>query len=394
MPRKKTGKEVAVADLRWKLDPKKLPFKTTNELEPLTEIIGQARGVEAFRFGAGIKAAGYNIFVTGPAGTGRLATVKKLLQEMSKDNGNVPDDLCYVNNFKKNDAPVLLRFKAGQGKKFKKDVRGLIENLKKEVPLIFEGQDYINRKKEILEEYEKKGKGFFKELDKKVRDEGFAVVDVQVGQIKRPEVMPLVDGNPTHIDQIEQMVENGRFPKKEFNKLEKKYLVFRDEIDQIFMELRDLQKEIQRITEEMDRVLFTGMANELIAPLKSRYKNKKVETFFNDMIEDMSENLKIFTSQQQEMIPGLPVMPTKENSFEIYKVNLLVDNSDQKGPPVIVETNPSYKNVFGSIERIVDRSGIWRTDFSKIRAGSLVKANGGYLVLNLLEAAGEPGVWP
>ena len=104
MPRKKAGKEVAVADLRWKLDPKKLPFKTTNELEPLTEIIGQARGVEAFRFGAGIKGAGYNIFVTGPAGTGRLATVKKLLQEISKDSGNVPDDLCYVNNFKKNES--------------------------------------------------------------------------------------------------------------------------------------------------------------------------------------------------------------------------------------------------------------------------------------------------
>lgn len=394
MPRKKTGREVAVTDLRWKLDPKKLPFKTTDELEPLTEIIGQARGVEAFRFGAGIKGSGYNIFVTGPAGTGRMATVKKLLQEISNDNGSVPDDLCYVNNFKKNDAPVLIRFSAGQGKKLKKDVHGLIETLKKEVPRIFEGQDYINRKKEILEEYEKKGKGFFKELDKKVRDEGFAVVDVQVGQIKRPEVMPLVDGKPTHIDQIEQMVENGRFPKKEFEKLEKKYLVFRDEIDQIFMELRDLQKEIQQNTEEMDRVLFTSMANELVAPLKARYKNKKVETFLNDMIEDMSENLQIFTSQQQEMIPGLPVMVTKENSFDIYKVNLLVDNSDQKGPPVIIETNPSYQNVFGSIERVVDRSGLWRTDFSKIRAGSLVKANGGYLVLNLLEAASEPGVWP
>ncbi len=394
MPRKKTGREVAVADLRRKLDPKKLPFKTTDELKPLTEIIGQARGVEAFNFGAGIKGSGYNIYVTGPSGTGRLATVKKLLQKISNGNGSIPDDLCYINNFKKNDAPVLIRLKAGQGKKFKKDVHDFIETLKREVPRIFEGQDYINRKKEILEEYEKKGKSFFKELDKKVRAEGFAVVDVQVGQIKRPEVVPLVDGKPTSIDQIEQMVEKGRFPKEEFEKLEEKYLVFRDEIDQIFLELRDLQKEIQQNTEEMDRVLFTGMANELVAPLKNRYKDKKVEAFLNDMIEDMSENLQIFMSQQQEMIPGLPVMGAKGNSFEIYKVNLLVDNSSQKGPPVIVETNPSYQNVFGSIERVVDRSGVWRTDFSKIRAGSLVKANGGFLVLNLLEAASEPGVWP
>ena len=126
-----------------------------------------------------------------------------------------------------------------------------------------------------MEEYEKKGKGFFKELDKKVRDEGFSLVDVQVGQIKRPEVMPLVDGQPTHIDQVEQMVEKGRFPKEEYEALKEKYDVLRNEIEQIFMELRDLQKEIQRNTEEMDKVLFTSMVNELVGPLKGRYKNKK-----------------------------------------------------------------------------------------------------------------------
>jgi len=394
MPQKKTGKEVAVANLRWKLDPKKLSFKTTDELEPLSEIIGQKRGVDAFKFGAGINGSGYNIYVTGPSGTGRLATVKKLLQEISSDNGNVPEDLCYVNNFKKTEAPVLLKFKAGLGEKFKKDIHNLIETLKKEVPRLFEGQDYINRKKEIMEEYEKKGKGFFKELDKKVRDKGFTVVDVQVGQIKRPEVMPLVDGKPVHIDQVEQMVENGRFPKEEFEEMKKKHTVLRDEIDLILLELRDLQKEIQQNAEEMDRILFTSMANELVRPLKGRYENKKVEKFLNDMIEDMSENLQIFMSQQQPAIPGMPMMAPSGNSFDGYMVNLLVDNSDQKGPPVIVETNPSYQNVFGSIERVVDRSGVWRTDFSKIRVGSLVKSNGGFLVLNLLEAASEPGVWP
>ena len=394
MPKKKTGREVAVKDLRWTLDTKKLSFKTTNELKPLSEIIGQQRGVEAFRFGAGIKKAGYNIFVTGPAGSGRLATVKKLLQEISADNGTVPEDLCYVNNFKKPEAPVLLKFEAGQGIRFKKDVHDLIETLKKEVPRLFEGQEYINRKKEIMDEYERKGKGFFKELDKKVRDEGFTLVDVQVGQIKRPEVVPLIDGQPTHIDQVEQMVEKGRFPKEEFEALNKKYLVLRSEIDQIFMELRDLQKEIQQNTEDMDRLLFSSMAKEIIAPLKSRYRNKKIDSYFKDMIEDMSENLQLFTSQQQEIFPGVPGMGGRGNQFEAYVVNLLVDNSDQKGPPVIVETKPTYQNVFGSIERVVDRSGIWRTDFSKIRTGSMVRANGGYLVLNLLEAAREPGVWP
>lgn len=394
MPRKNAGNKVAINDLRWKLDPKKISFKTTDDLEPLSEIIGQKRGVEAFKFGAGMGTSGYNIFVTGSPGTGRLSTVKKLLQEMSRDDGKVPDDLCYVNNFKKKESPVLLKFRAGQGKKFKKDVRDLVETLKKEVPRLFEGQEYINRKKEILEEYEKKGKGFFKELDKRVREEGFSLVDVQIGQVKRPEVMPLVDGQPTHIDQVEQMVEKGRFPMDEFEKMKKKHGALRNEIDQILLELRDLQKEIQRNTEEMDRVLFTNMANDLMAPLKTKYQDSRIETYFDTMIEDMSENLQIFASQQQAMIPGMPVMAQGGDPFEIYRVNLLVDNSEQKGPPVIVESYPTYKNLFGSIERVVDRSGVWRTDFSKITAGSIVRANGGYLVINLLDAAIEPGVWP
>ncbi|MFC1534957.1 Lon protease family protein [Thermodesulfobacteriota bacterium] len=394
MPKKRSRKEVPIDKLRWSLDPATLPFKTTKDLKPLQEIIGQKRGVEAFRFGAGINKEGYNIFVTGVSGTGRMSTVRKLLQDISRNNGNVPDDLCYINNFKNNEAPVLLRLKAGQGGKMKKDIHGFVETLKKEVPRQFEGQDYINQKKEIMEEYEKKGKGFFKELDKKVREEGFALVDIQIGQIKRPEIMPLVDKNPVHIDQVEDMVEKGRFPKEDFEKMKEKQAELREEIDQIFLELRDLQKEIQRNTEEMDRLLFLRMATELAAPLKERYKGEKIETFFNDMLEDMGENLHIFIKQPQEALPGLPLALPQGDPFQPYQVNLLVDNRNQKGPPVVIESYPTYRNLFGSIERVVDRSGIWKTDFSKITAGSFIKANGGYLILNLLDAAMEPGVWP
>jgi lon-related putative ATP-dependent protease len=394
MTTKKTGKEVPLDKLRWRLDPSDLHFKTTEELEPLDEIIGQKRGVDAFKFGAEIKKEGYNIFVTGQAGTGRLSTVRKLLHEISLKKGNVPDDLCYVNNFKDSEAPILLRLKAGDGRKFKKDIQNFLDTLKKEAPLLFESPDYINRKKEIMEEYENKGKGFFKELDKRVRAEGFTLVDIQIGQIKRPEIMPLIDGNPTHLDQVEEMVEKGRFPKEEFEEMKKKQQALRDEINQIFLELRDLQKEIQRNTEEMDRVLFIQMAKGLLDPIKSIYTDKKIESYLNDMLEDMSSNLNLFTGQSQQAMLNLPFAMPQGDTFQPYQVNLLVDNGDQKGPPVIIESYPTYRNVFGSIERVVDRNGIWRTDFSKIKAGSFLMANGGFLVLNLLDAAMEPGVWP
>jgi lon-related putative ATP-dependent protease len=395
MARKKTGKEIPLDKLRWRLDLSELPFKTTEELSPLNEIIGQKRGVDAFKFGAGIKREGYNIFVTGPAGSGRLSTVRKLLYEISQKNGSVPDDLCYVNNFKDNEAPVLLRLKAGEGRRFKKDIQNFLDTLKKEAPLLFESPDYINRKKEIMEEYENKGKGFFKELDKRVRSEGFSLVDIQIGQLKRPEIMPLIDGNPIHIDQVEEMVEKGRFPKAEFEEMKKKQAALREEINQIFLELRDLQKEIQRNTDEMDRVLFMQMATGLLAPIRAGYSDKKIDAYLNEMLEDMGANLNVFTGQsQQPAMLGLPFAMPQADSFQPYQVNLLVDNGDQKGPPIVIESYPTYRNVFGSIERVVDRSGLWRTDFSRIKAGSFIMANGGFLVLNLLDAAMEPGVWP
>ena len=164
--RKLEDRAVPLENLRWRLDPATLPFETTETLQPLKEIIGQDRAVEAFKFGMGIDKQGYNVFVTGTANTGRLATVRKLLEDISISNkeGAVPDDLCFVNNFKTPEAPVLVRLKAGMGLKFKKDVRDFVDTLKKDVPQLFESQDYLNRKKEIMLEYEKKGKSFFKDL--------------------------------------------------------------------------------------------------------------------------------------------------------------------------------------------------------------------------------------
>jgi predicted ATP-dependent protease len=394
MPKKKLDNRVPADQLRWRLDPNTLSFETTENLKPLKEIIGQKRGVEAFRFGMGIDKPGYNVFVTGMAGTGRMSTIRKLLEEISKKKAVVPDDYCYVNNFKNSEAPILLHLEPGKGRKFKKDVRNFVEALKKDIPQFFESQDYLNRKKEIMEEYEKKGKDFFKDLDKKVRAEGFALVDIQVGQMKRPEVVPLIDGNPTHIDQVEAMVEKGRFPKDEFEGLKKKQEKLRKDVEQISLDLRTLQKEVQEDIEKMDRLMFTKMATELTAPLKDRYKTKQISDYIDDMLADMTDNLHIFTPQSQQAIPGFPFTLPEGDAFQPYQVNLIVDNGDQKGPPVIIESYPTYRNLFGSIERVVDRSGVWKTDFSKIKAGSFIKANGGYLVLNLLDAIMEPGVWP
>ena len=383
--------ELGIDQLRWKMDPAALPFSSTDEIPAGGAIIGQDRGVEALRFGLGMLKPGYNGFVTGQPGSGRMNAVKQLLDGMVAKNGT-PDDLCYVNNFKNSEAPILLTLPAGQGAQLRKEVHDLVEGLKKDVPQLFESQDYINRKKEILDTYEKKSRDFFRTLEAKVKETGFVLVNVQRGQVQRPEVMPLVDNEPTPLAKLEELVEKGRFPREEFESMRKEHDRLKVEIDEIFMEIRELQKEVQRKDQETDKVMFMSLVQEQLPGLRQKYENEILDRFLHSMVEDMAENLKSFLPQQQAL-PGMPMMVTGD-PFEIYQINVLVDNAEREGVPVIVESYPTYRNLFGSIERIVDRTGVWRTDFSKIKAGSFVKANGGYLVLNFMDAAMEPGVWP
>ncbi len=379
--------------LRWKLDPQTLPFETTEELDPLQEIIGQDRALEAFRFGLGVRKQGYHVFVTGSTGTGRMTTVLKILEEMAGKEA-IPDDLCYVHNFKNYESPKLLRFKAGLGRQFRDDIHSFVENLKKDVPMLFESEDYLTMKKEILERYEDKGKQFFKDLDARVKEEGFAIVQVQMGQMTRPVVMPIVNDQPIPMEKLETIVDRGEYPHEKYESIKAKHHPLTEQVDRSFLEIRDMQREVQKQLEEMDRYVFLKSLATPIDELKKKYDSEKVHSYFDEMTQDMADNLLAFRmGPQQPNIAGMMMPFAQGNPFQPYQVNLLVDNGDTTTQPIIVENYPNFKNLFGTFERVVDRSGIWTTDFSRIHAGSLLKANGGFLVINLLDAILEPGVW-
>ena len=373
-------------DLRWTLDTSTLPFADTSELEPLDDILGQDRGVDALRFGIGVRRPGYNILVTGAPGSGRMDAVRKVLA-MAVENGKVPGDICYLNNFKDPEAPILVRLGPGLGARLKKSMQELVDELRKEVPKLFESSEYLARKNEINEAYEKKTSSFFMNLEKQVKEAGFALVTFQGRQGQPPEVMPIVDGEPTPVLKLEQMVEKGRFPRDEFERIKSKHTEIKTEIDSIFLQVRNLQKEIQEKNRQADKLMFSNLADTLIAPLREEFACEELDEHLRHMVDNMVDNIAMFFTQEQPQ--HMPV----GDPFEQYTVNVLVDNGEQQGPPVIVEEYPTYRNLFGSIERMVDRSGLWRTDFSRIKAGSFVRANGGYLVINLLDAIMEPGVW-
>lgn len=387
--------EVPISDLRVTIDPQTLPFDTTEQLEPLTEIIGQERALEAFRYGLGVNKSGYHIFVTGASGTGRLTTTMKILEQMASPE-KIPCDLCYVYNFQDKEAPKLIQLPAGTGRQFKKDIQTFVETLQKDVPHLFESEDYVNMKTQVLEEYENRGKQFFKELGNKLKEEGFAIMQVQMGTVTRPVVMPLVNDQPTPIEKLEELVDRGDYPREKFETIRTKQRQFTEQVDRIFLEMRDMQREVQKKLEEMDRYIFLKSVEAPLANLKEKYQQPKAIAYLDAMAEDMADNLDSFRSQQAQPEPAAQpfMLMGKSNPFHPYQVNLLVDNGDTQSQPIVVENYPNHKNLFGSMERIVDRSGVWTTDFSRIHAGSLLKANGGFLVLNLMDTIIEPGVWP
>ena len=216
------------------------------------EIIGQERALKAIRLGLEMESLGYNIFVVGLVGTGRNTTIKCLLEEIDKA-GKIPDDICYVNNFKDPDQPKCVCLPAGQGKVFKKDMDDLIESLKKNIPLVFESEEYQKQRRELVEKHREREKGLVKEFESRAKKEGFTVVQVQMGPFTRPDVVPMVAGNPMPLDQLENLVDQGQFPRRLLNSLKAKYRPLSAEMEQVLKETRKVEKTIQDELAALDK---------------------------------------------------------------------------------------------------------------------------------------------
>jgi len=387
--------EVPLEKLRWRCPPESLSFETTDDVLACEEIIGQERALKAIRLGLEMDSLGYNIFVVGLVGTGRNTTIKCLLEEIDKE-GKIPGDLCYMNNFKDPDQPRCICLPAGKGKAFKKDMDDLIESLKKNIPLVFESEEYQKQKRDVVEKHRERQKGMVKEFENRAKKEGFAVVQVQVGPFTRPDVVPMVAGNAIALDQLETLVDQGQFPRENFEKLKGKYGELSTEMEQVLKETRKVEKTIQEELATLDKSAVSHLVEGTIGDIREKYAHEEISTYLNEVKDSILENPSRFQPKAevpQLAIPGLAI-PAPVDTFTEYQVNVLVDNSETKGAPVIIETSPTYRNLFGTIERGLDRlGGIWKTDFTKIKAGSFLRANGGYLVLNALDVLIEPGVW-
>ncbi|MBI5569721.1 MAG: AAA family ATPase [Desulfomonile tiedjei] len=388
---------LSVEDLTWSPPPEGIIEGSTGEIQPQKEVIGQDRAVKAIKRGFAMKSFGFNIFVVGVNGTGRTQTVLRLLDEINV-GGPIPPDLCYVNNFKNPDQPRLISFEAGRGSVFKRMVADLIASLKKKIPAIFESEEFQAARNEIINKHMGAQKALFKNFENKVTAENFMMVQVQVGPFTRPDLAPVIVGNAMKIEQLEQLVEEGKFGAEELARIKAKYKELSQEMEKIFKEARDIDKTIQESLEELAKNWITPMLRDVLHPIRDQFPDESVKLYMDELEADVMEHLDRFRPRLvappgAEGVGQPMLVPPDPGQLKDYEVNLLVDNSETDKPPVVFETAPNFRNLFGTVERVMDSHGMWHSDYRHVKAGSFLKTNGGYLVLNAHDVLMEVGVW-
>lgn len=356
--------------------PSDLYFETTSDIEPLTETIGQSRALSALDFGLGIDSHGFNIYILGESGTGKLTTIKKILEDKSKTEP-VPSDWCYVYNFKNPDVPRAMSLPPGMGITLQKDMDEMISILKQEIPKIFESKEYEKQKSKILEDFQNKQKEYFADLEKEAKDKDFTLRKTVSGIILVPVKKSGETLSEEEYDSLEPDVKR---------KIEKIGKELQEKLDDVIRKVREEEKKIKELIQQLERQATLSSVGHRIDELKNKFQgNDEVIKYLEEVREDILEHLDDF-KPQEEQAQQLPFMkPAKsEPSFNRYSINVFVNNRDAKGAPVVIESNPTYYNLFGRVEHKL-QYGMAMTDFTMIKAGSLQIANGGYLVVDALE---------
>ena len=391
-PKVRKSKELKYKDIDYRVSYRPRGVRGSKSLKPCDEIIGQDRAVDAIKLGLNVKSRGYNVFVTGMVGTGRTTTIKHLLEQLDHQKPEL-QDICYVNNFKNEDSPCVLEFTAGEGRRFKKDMSYLIDSVRKVVPKIFLSDDYKDKYSRLVREFENRQKKLIGGFEEKLTKEGFVMVQIQTGLGIRNEIQPLVDNEPASLDRLERLAKEGKFAMAQLDELRRKWDSLRREFDVTSIESKKLASKLEDAIEKLKYSMVAPLIADKINLLKKRYPYDKVLSYLGDVEEALVSDLGRFAEAQPRRGEEEPPAFRKREPFEEFSVNLLLDNAETDRVPIITEKSPSYKNLFGSLERVVDRFGYWRTDFTRIFSGSLLKASGGFLVINAFDLLSEQGVW-
>ena len=368
-------KPLPIDHYRKAYDVKEVSCKTTEDLTPIEEIIGQERALRALTFGLNIEEKGFNLYVSGVPGTGRKTAVCKFLQELarSKPKGN---DWIYVNNFKDQYEPNAIRLPAGRGKEFRDAMAEFIAEIQRVIPKVFESEDYANRRQAALRAIEQEKAKLFEEINERAQQKGFTIQGSPNGIL----TIPTKNGKP--LSQEEFMA----LPEEEQQDFQQRREDLAVEMRKAFRQMRALDQKENETVEKLTRDVSLDAMGSALQKIRDSFGDiDEIREYLDAVANDILDNLPLFltqpgqTPQEQQQSPLMNPF-FRQMLFRKYEVNVIVDNSGSEGAPVIFEQNASYPNLFGKVEKEV-QYGVFTTDFTMIRPGSLHKANGGYMLI-------------
>lgn len=378
-------KELSYEDLMKNVcDPNKLGFETTEEITGIVGIIGEERAKAALQFGCTIDKKGYNMYIAGESGGGKTTYAKTYINKVAQGK-DVPFDWVYVYNFDFPDNPIALSFHAGEGKVFRKDMDDFIEDLLVQVKKAFSEEEYEKRKKKILKAFEKQKEDLMDEISVKAESLGFVAKASSTGIY----FLPLVDGEMINEEQYAELPEEVQM------KIQENSRIIQSEAAEMMKKIKAIDKEIKKKVERLDYEIGLFVVGNSLQDLKRKYADHpKAATYLDKVKEDILENIK--SLYQEEDVEAEPQFPwggnSKKDIVKKYKVNLFIDNSQQKGAPLIVDYNPNFYNLVGKVE-YQNEMGNLVTDFTQIKPGLLHQANGGYLILQIDDILKKPFAW-
>ncbi|MCE5337014.1 MAG: AAA family ATPase [Desulfobacteraceae bacterium] len=373
--------ELSLDQLRASIEPHLLPFETTASLEALErKIVGQERAIDAIRFGIGMKKKGYNLFIAGPAKTGLTDVAQTFIKEQARKESQ-PLDWCYVYNFKEKDKPKALSLSPGRGKDFKRGMAAFIKQLAEKIPEVFGSHEFGVKDSEVHQGLEKRRQGLIEELSLEAQQQGFSLQFSQLGMM----LVPLGEsGQPATQEEMQALGQ------ERINQLREKSEGLQSRMKETVKKIQAAETEFKEVHENLEREVALFVVGQLIENLRERFQDEpRILEYLSLAEEDILDNIDDFKKRPEAaMSPGSPQggppVPPQELALRKYEVNAFIDHSETEGAPVILESNPSYANLFGVIEKQA-WFGAVVTDHTMLKPGSMHRANGGYLVIKALD---------
>jgi ATP-dependent Lon protease len=360
-------------------------FSSTQELTGTKEFVGQERALAALELGLGVAGSGYNIFVSGLTGAEKLETLRRWVVERATATAT-PGDWVYVHSFKHPDSPRAIYLMTGDGIRLRQMMHDLVKTLREELPKAFRQEAFDKEKSLLTEKYNTRAQELNEQFAALARERGF---QVQAGARGHIYFIPVVDGKA-----LQRPQDFANLPEDERREVERRQQELTIEMERLARK----QQEIMRGMEEDIRLVEQRFCESLLLPILGRMaeelKNEEVNAYLTEVREHVLNNLDDFkeTAAAPMVFPFISP-PRERDPYLEYEVNIVVDNAKTTGAPIIVESAPTYLNLFGTIERVVDRFGRVVTNFTRIKSGSFLRAHGGYLIFSLEDAITEPAVW-